>query len=105
MGKSGLETVPAAVHLEDVAKSQTGQVLGSTGKTGDFLSHIVVVPETTGAGTIALLDGSVSRNIFIAGTLSNLQPFTIWFNARSVNGAWSLTTGDNVHAICVGSFT
>lgn len=90
---------------EDVAASQTGQPLGANGAVGDVISHVVVIPETVGAGTIALLDGTVSRNIFLTGTLSNLVPFTIPLGMRSVNGPWKLTTGANVHAIAVGKFT
>jgi hypothetical protein len=105
LSKAGIEVTPAAVHYEDVAKSQTAQVLGSSGAVGDFLSHLLVVPETTGAGTIALLDGSVSRNVFVAGTLGDLTPFPIPIMANSVNGAWKVTTGDNVHVIAVGRFT
>ena len=105
MGKSGIEVTPAAVHYEDVAASASGQVLGSLGATGDYLSHLLVVPETTAAGTIALLDGSVSRDVFIAGTLTSLAPFLIPVMANSVNGAWKVTTGANVHVIAVGKFT
>ena len=105
MPKSGLETTPAAVHYEDVAKSQTAQVLGSTGAVGDLLQRIIIVPETTGAGTVALLDGTVSRNLLVAGTLADLSPIVIELGIRSINGPWKITTGDNVHAIGVGSFT
>ncbi len=100
---SPIELNPYA--YEDVAASQTAQVLGANGAVGDVISHVVVIPETTSAGTIALLDGTVSRNIFVTGTLSSLVPFTIPLGLRSINGAWKLTTGSAVHAIAVGNFT
>lgn len=103
--KSGLEVVPAAVHYEDVAKSQTAQVLGSSGAIGDFLQRLIIVPETTAAGTVALLDLTTSRNVFIAGTLADLTPITIELGIRSTLGPWKVTTGDNVHVIAVGHFT
>lgn len=90
---------------EDVAASQTGQVLGANGAAGDVISHVTVIPETVSAGTIALIDGTVSRNIFVSGTLSNLAPFTIPLGMRSVNGPWKITTGAAVHVIAVGRFT
>ena len=110
MSKPGLEVVSAAVHYKDVAASQTAAVLGSVGASdarakGDYIERIIIVPETTGAGTIALLDGTVSRNIFVAGTLSDLSPIVIPLGIRSINGAWNITTGANVHVIAVGSFT
>lgn len=96
----------ALSDFEDVAASQTGQVLGpGAGALGDYLEGVLVIPETTGAGTIALLDGAVSRNIFVTGTLADLSPIWIPIKAKSVTGAWSLTTGANVHAIAVGKFT
>ena len=90
---------------ETVAASQTGQALGATGAVGDILERIIIIPETTGAGTIALLDGTVSTNIFVTGTLADLSPIVIEFGCPSVNGKWSLTTGANVHCIAVGQFS
>ena len=93
------------IVYETVAKSQTGQVLGPTGAQGDYLTRLIIVPETTGAGTVALLDGVTSMNVFVTGTLSNLTPIVIEFGMPSATGAWSVTTGDNVHVIAVGAFT
>jgi len=91
---------------ETVAASQTDQVLGPNGNKGDILESIVIIPETVAAGTISIKDGSVSvGNIFVTGTLSNLQPFTVFLGMRSVNGGWKVTTGANVHCIGVGRFT
>lgn len=90
---------------EDVAASQTAQVIGQTGALGDYLDYILIIPETTGAGTIALLDGSDSRNIFVAGTLADLSPIVVKIGAKSKTGPWKLTTGANVHAMCFGKFT
>jgi D-alanyl-D-alanine carboxypeptidase len=91
---------------EHVAKSQTTQALGAAGAKGDILQRIIVVPETTAAGTIAIKDGALDAvNVFVAGTLTNLQTFVIELGARSVSGAWQITTGDNVHVIAVGKFS
>jgi len=93
----------------DVPKSQTGTAIkttsASTGAVGDYIDNIVIFPETTGAGTIALLDGGTSVNILVSGTLSDLKPLVVPIHARAVNsGGWSITTGDNVHVKVNGNF-
>ena len=92
---------------EDIAASQSTQILGTTGALGDVIDGLLVIPETTGAGTVALKDGSATAvNVFVTGTLSSLVPFFIpMCSARSVNGPWQVTTGANVHVRAFGSFT
>jgi hypothetical protein len=94
-------------EYETVAASQTAQVLGATGATGDYISHVVVIPATTSPGNILLLDNATSITIFTGGaaSVSNLVPFVINLGMISVSGAWKLTTGANVSAIGVGNFT
>jgi hypothetical protein len=94
------------MDYELVAASQSTQALGPTGHIGDILEKVVIVPETTAAGTVAIKDGSETAiNIFVTGTLTNLQPFTVHLGLRSRSGAWQITTGANVHVIAVGRFT
>ena len=93
----------------DVAASQTGAAIKTTsasvGAIGDYIDTIIIIPETTGAGTIALLDGATSVNIFVTGTLADLSPIVIRMKARAVNAnGWSLTTGANVHVRVTGRF-
>ncbi|MEI6424118.1 MAG: hypothetical protein WCP55_18020 [Lentisphaerota bacterium] len=91
---------------ESVAKSQTTQSLGPVGAKGDILERLIIIPETTGAGTVAIKDGSgTAVNVFVAGTLADLRPIVIDVGARSMLGAWQVTTGDNVHVIAVGQFS
>lgn len=92
---------------ETVAASQTAQVLGATGATGDYLSGILVVPATTAPGNVLLLDNATSITVFTGGTGSvvSLIPFFIPIGASSVSGAWKITTGANVSCIGVGKFT
>ena len=92
---------------ETVAASQSSQALGPSGGAGDVLERLIVVPATTGAGSVSIQDGSTgatSISVFATGTLSNLQPFVITIGARSVNGPWRVTTGANVSVIGVGRF-
>lgn len=96
---------------EHVAASQTAQVLGDTSGTTktagtQYLSHLVVVPETTAAGTIAIKDGGDSAvNVFVSGTLPSTQSFVIPLRMKNRTGSWQVTTGANVHVIAVGRFT
>ena len=90
-----------------IAASQTTPTLtgGSGGATGDYLSHCVILPTTTAAGTVIIYDNSTAIFLtFTTGTLSNLVPFTIPVGAVSVSGAWKVTTGANETATCVGKF-
>ena len=89
-----------------IAATQTTQALtgGSGGATGDYLSHCVIQPTTTAAGTVIIYDNSTAIFTFTTGTLSNLVPFTIPVGAVSVSGAWKVTTGANETATCVGKF-
>lgn len=96
-----------AGEYETVAASQTAQVLGATGATGDWISGILVVPATTSPGNVLLLDNATSITVFTGGatSVSNLVPFFIPLGMKSVSGAWKVTTGANVSCIGIGNFT
>lgn len=92
---------------ETVAASQTAQVLGPTGATGDYLNGLLVIPATTSPGNVLLLDNATSITVFAGGasSVSNLIPFYIPILAKSVSGAWKVTTGLNVSVVASGDFT
>lgn len=92
-------------EYETVAAGQTAQVIGPTGAVGDYLSHVVFQPAAVGAGTSTILDNATVIFTYTAGTLSDLRPITAVVNARSVSGAWKITTGANMTALASGSFT
>lgn len=92
-----------------IPASQNLKVLGPVGGQGDVIDHLVIIPETTGAGTVSIRDGSgaaapYNSNVFVSGTLSDLKPVTITVGMRSMSGDWQVTTGANVHVIAVGRF-
>lgn len=101
------DSIGAGREYETVAASQTAQVLGATGATGDDIDGILVIPATTTPGVVTLLDNSTSIPVFVGGasSVSNLVPFYIPLNLRSVSGAWKITTGANVSCIGIGNFT
>lgn len=89
-----------------VAASANAQKLGANGTYGDWLEGILIVPETTAAGTVAIKDGAdAAINILVTGTLADLKPIYVPIRALSKSGAWQVTTGANVHAIASGNFT
>ena len=94
-------------EYEAVAASATDQVIGATGGTGDYLSHVTVIPATTSPGVVTIKDNTTAVISFPGGasSVSSLVPFTIYVGAYSVNGAWKITTGTNVGCIAVGDFT
>lgn len=100
----------SVTDYEHVAASQTTQVIGPQSATsatsiGDVLQRVIIVPATTGAGTVAIKDGSgTARDIFVTGTLADLKPIVVELGARSTLGAWQITTGANVSVIAVGRF-
>lgn len=94
---------------EYIAASQTLQKLGPVGGQGDIISKLIIVPETTGAGTVSIRDGNgaatqYNTNVFVSGTLADLSPITIDLGMRSISGEFSVTTGSNVHVIAIGKF-
>lgn len=94
-----------SLEYETVAAGQTAQVLGATGATGDFLSHVILQPAAVGAGTTTILDNATVIFTYTSGTLGDLRPIVIPINAVSVSGAWKITTGANMAAVAFGDFT
>lgn len=97
-----------ANEYEDVAASQTDQVIGAGGtQSGQMLSHLIVIPATTSPGAVTLTDGSLTGVVVFAGgasSVSNLVPFTIFVGCESRSGAWKIATGSNVSVRAVGDF-
>lgn len=105
---SGQMAKSYAGNYEAVAASATDQAMGATGATGDFISHLVVVPASTSPGAISIKDGAGSSMTVFAGgasSVSSLAPFQIRLEMTSTAGAWKVTTGASISCIGVGSFT
>jgi len=92
---------------EAVAASSTSQVLGATGAVGDVLTGLLITPLSTSPGAVSVQDGSGTAITLFAGgasSVTSLVPFFVPLGAKSVSGAWKVTTGANVTVIGVGSF-
>jgi hypothetical protein len=100
--------VDIAAEYETVAASQTDQVLGATGATGDLLARLLVVPATTSPGAVSIKDGAgTAITVFTGGasSVASLVPFSIPLNLYSLTGSWKVTTGVNVSVLAAGNFT
>ena len=92
-------------EYEDVAASQTDQVMGATGAAGDLLHALKCVTSAASVGPVTVKDGAgPSFTIFLAqGAAAILDsPALDWV---SVNGAWSVTTGTNTTCRVSGRFS
>lgn len=105
--------VPVAnsYHYETVAASQTDQMMGATGAVGDYLAGVLIVPATTSPGAVLIQDGNGTEiTIFANGasSVTTLHPFFVPIGAKCVavtTPGWKLTTGTNVSAVGLGTFT
>lgn len=97
----------SSVEYETVAASQTGQVLGAIGATGDRFEGLLIIPATTSPGLVTILDNAISIPVFVGGatSVSNLVPFYVYLGVNSLSGAWKITTGANVSVVATGNFT
>jgi hypothetical protein len=88
-------------QTETVAASQTDQVLGTTGASGDVLHGVVYVP-TNATNSLVIKDGATTKL-----TLTNLAVglYPLELDWESGEGAWKITTGTNSAATCSGRFT
>lgn len=101
---NSLSVAPASLDYEAVAASVTDSIMGATGATGDYLSHIVIQPTTLAAGTVIVKDNTTVIFTFTSGTLTSLAPITVPFGALCTT-AWKITTGANVAVLAFGKFT
>jgi hypothetical protein len=92
-----------ALPYEHVAASQTAQVLGTTGATGDYLHRLVITVGTAATSTVSLLDNTTSHVLVAANTAIGV--YSIEINTFSKNGAWKVTTGAGAEVIAIGNFT
>lgn len=93
----------SAVTYETVAASQTAQVLGGNGKTGDYLKRLIVNVTTSATGTVTILDNATSIVVVPANT--PIGAYSLEIGAVSASGAWKVTTGAGASVIAIGAFT
>lgn len=102
--KDLLRTSEASDEYETVAAGATAQVLGATGGVGDILGRLNVCVTTSGTATVTVTDGGLT-GVVVVPAGAPVGAFTLTFGARSVNGAWKITTGAGVSVWATGVFT
>jgi hypothetical protein len=97
---------PFRYQYEHVATSQTAQVLGGTGATGDYIHRLCCTVSTAATGNVILLDGTgFSHTILPALPGAGIGQYNIELNAISRNGPWKVTTGAGVEVLAIGIFS
>ena len=96
---------PYRYQFETVAVSQTGQVLGGTGATGDYLHRVIINVIAAATGDVTIIDGSTSIVISTGAATLPLGANSVECNMRSRTGPWSVTTGAGATVIGVGIFS
>lgn len=87
----------------EVVAASIGKMLGTAGRVGDYLSHIIVDPVTASPGTVTLIDGTTT--VLTITPPASSQPFEVKVGVASKSGAWKIQTGANVTVMAVGNFT
>lgn len=90
---------------EAVAASQTGQVLGSRGATGDLLQRLIISVITVGTATVTIIDGSTSITLLTGAAGLVAGVYSVEIGAVSTTGPWSITTGAGATVVAVGLFS
>jgi hypothetical protein len=91
---------------ETVAASQTDQVLGATGKLGDYIEGLIIVVATAATAQVQIKDGAGSAiTVFPNSPGAGVGTYNVALGMRSAAGAWKITTGAGVSVIAVGNFT
>ena len=96
---------PYEYQYEHVAVSQTAQVLGGTGATGDYIHRLCCTVSTAATGNVIIIDGAFSHTILPALPGGGIGQYNIELNAISRNGPWKITTGAGVEVLAIGIFS
>lgn len=95
--------LPYDYPYETVAVSQTAQVLGGAGATGDYLHRLIISVATSATSTVTLLDGATS--IVITAANAAIGTVSVEMNMKSNEGPWKITTGAGATVIAAGKFS
>ena len=96
---------PYRYQYETVAASQTAQVLGGTGATGDYLHRLIISVVTVATGSVTILDGATSIVVLTGNAALVPGIYSVEMNMISVSGPWKVTTGAGATVIGVGIFS
>lgn len=98
--------VPHSHSYEEVAASQTDQILGPNGKVGDLLERVIISVNTAATGTCSIKDGNGSAIPLTVAT-TPVGVYVVEVRARCRNATtpgWKITTGAGATAVGIGLF-
>lgn len=100
-------TTPFDTDWETVAASQTTQVLGATGASGDILKRLVCIVVTAATAQVQIRDGSGGTDItvFPDSPGGGIGTYVVELGMQSFAGGWYVTSGAGVSVIGIGLFT
>ena len=97
---------PYRYPYEHVAASQSLQVLGGTGASGDYLHRLVCTVSTASTSVVQIKDGSLTTHTVLPNSVGGgVGVYNIELNMVSRSGAWQVTTGAGVEVVAVGVFS
>ena len=100
-----VSTQALGAEYETVAASQTNQAMGATGATGDYLDHCTIIVATAATAATTILDNATTLYAFANSPGGGIGVYDVPVRARSVSGAWKITTGAGASVVCTGDFT
>lgn len=90
---------------EEVAVSQTDQVLGPVGGAGDILERLVVTVTTADATSAVTIKDGGNSAIPVIPPSAPIGVYSVRIGARSTSGAWKVTTLAGATVMAIGRFT
>jgi len=97
---------PYRYQYEHVAVSQTAQVLGGTGATGDYLDRLVCTVSTAATSSVIILDNTGFTHTVLPNNVGGgVGVYVIHLGMISRNGPWKVTTAAGVEVLAVGIFS
>ncbi len=98
-------TEPNRYFYEQVAASQTNQIIGTTGGAGDYLHRLVCTVATAATSQVQIKDGSGTAYTILPNAVGGgIGVYNIEINAASQVGAWQVTTAAGVTVLAIGKF-
>lgn len=91
---------------ETVAASQTDQVLGGDGGSGDYLDSLIITVGTAATAAVSIKDGAGSSIPILPNSPGGgIGVYVVPVKATSKTGPWKVTTGAGSTVVAVGNFT
>lgn len=79
--------------------------LGTNPQGGDWLSHVIIMPQSKKVGAVTISDGADSLVIYQGGVLTgDLVPFNIPLDIQSKSNGFKVSTGAGLQVLAIGDF-